>query len=95
MRLIDADELLKDKVSNAYVSRFEIENAPTIDAEPVVHAHWIRKRSTPFSGDNDWECSNCGNGCRLDIGYRPKKYCGDCGAKMDEENNKGKQKTDN
>lgn len=36
MRLIDANELLKDKVSNAYISRFEIENAPTIDTEPVV-----------------------------------------------------------
>lgn len=36
MRLIDVDELLKDKVSNAYISRFEIENAPTIDAEPVI-----------------------------------------------------------
>lgn len=37
MRLIDADELLKDKTSNAYISRFEIENAPTIDAEPVEY----------------------------------------------------------
>lgn len=31
MRLIDADEILKGKVSNAYISRFELENAPTIE----------------------------------------------------------------
>lgn len=36
MRLIDADELLKDKASNAYISRFEIESTPTIDAELIV-----------------------------------------------------------
>lgn len=29
-RLIDADEILKDKVSNAYISRFEVDYAPTI-----------------------------------------------------------------
>lgn len=28
--LIERDEILKDKVSNAYISRFEIDNAPTI-----------------------------------------------------------------
>lgn len=43
VRPIDANALLKDKVSNAYISRFEIENAPTLDYEPVIHAHWIDK----------------------------------------------------
>lgn len=75
-RLIDANELLKDKVSNAYISRFEIENAPTIDAEPVVYAHWFTERSiSPFP-----ICSNCNtvNACH-------SPYCGGCGAKMDKE----------
>ena len=37
VRPIDANALLKDKVSNAYISRFEIENEPTLDYEPVVY----------------------------------------------------------
>lgn len=51
-----------------------IKKAPTIDAEPVVHGHWIQKGF-------DCVCSNCGsfNGA---FGI---KYCPNCGAKMDEE----------
>lgn len=52
--------------------------APTIDAEPVVHAHWKVRRGIPF-------CSNCGeiiNGysCDYDISTTPR--CSFCGAKM-------------
>ncbi len=70
VRPIDANALLKDKVSNAYISRFEIENAPTLDYEPVVHAHWIE--------DDDCQiCSNCGEEhCWAE--YRAS-YCEDCG----------------
>lgn len=53
-----------------------IRRLPTIDAEPVVHAHWIE--------DNDCQiCSNCGEEHSWDE-YRAS-YCEDCGAKMDEE----------
>ncbi len=48
MRLIDADELLKDKVSNTCISRFEIENAPTVDAEPVIHGHWENRYKSKY-----------------------------------------------
>lgn len=63
-----------------------IDNAPTIEAKPVVHAHW-------FILD---DCANEGvycSACRKKI-YRvnyanPKlvesKYCPNCGAQMDEE----------
>lgn len=76
MRLIDADELLKDKVSNAYISRFEIENAPTIEAEHIIHGHWVTERAISVFPI----CSNCNtvNACQ-------SPYCGGCGAKMDEE----------
>ena len=81
-RLIDADELLKGKISNAYVSRFEIENAPTIDAEPVVHCN-----DCIFNSDNGGYCD------RMLI-HRNKKgkwetfnlnYCQHGAKKMDEE----------
>lgn len=85
MRLIDADELLKDKVSNAYISRFEIENAPTIDAEPVVHGHWINGHDTEHLMST-CKCSTCGRGIVQDFLGRWKytRYCPNCGAKMDE-----------
>ena len=55
-----------------------IKNAPTIDAEPIVHGHW------EFMGDvGITKCSNCGwSICEcLDDSY---KLCPHCGAKMDE-----------
>lgn len=50
-----------------------IKNAPTIDAEPVVHAHWHTGMPFPI-------CSNCNT-----VSACHSPYCGGCGAKMDEE----------
>lgn len=44
------------------------------DVVPVVHAHWIRTNS------GKWRCSRCRG--RHD---RPKRYCGECGARMNEQ----------
>lgn len=81
MRLIDADELLKDKVSNAYISRFEIENAPTIDAEPVVRCkdcrygtqskqepkdYFVRCICNPFYPEHFLKNHYCGFGSKMD-----------------------------
>ena len=48
MRLIDADVLVKHKVtgeignlSGDFVPGFAIANAPTIEAEPVRHGRWV------------------------------------------------------
>lgn len=50
-----------------------IEDAPTIDAQPVKHGKWVRDAS------GELNCSYCG--------YAPKwdddKFCANCGAKMD------------
>ena len=58
-----------------------IDKAPTVDAEPVRHGHWIEKGA----GFNwHFECSACG----WEDGYPfndRMKYCPNCGAKMDEE----------
>lgn len=58
----------------------DIEDFPTVDAAPVIHAHPIFN-----SRLNHAKCSNCGKYC---IGYDDDnwdKYCCCCGAKMDEE----------
>lgn len=101
MRLIDADELLKKAYKSDWnwhdrlhtekqkvVDVEDIDEAPTIEAEPVKHGHWIDK-TTWFGGIGKckYECSNCG----YTIDYDPKSrgdkrggnYCDDCGAKMD------------
>ena len=56
--------------------------APTVDAEPVKHGHWVNKGFEPL------RCSVCGitvdaiNGIPwANIGF---KFCPHCGAKMDE-----------
>lgn len=55
---------------------------PSVEAEPVVHAHWIIERwgSGYIKG---CDCSNCGNHPR--DSYNLPKYCDNCGAHMDEE----------
>lgn len=56
-----------------------LESAPTVDAEPVRHGHWI--------GDF---CSECGKDALCDCdkyeiyGTIHSDYCPHCGAKMDE-----------
>jgi len=55
-----------------------IDNAPTVDAVPVVHGEWIDRNGSivaPFW--ERYECSECG--ARSDN----SKYCPNCGARMD------------
>ena len=53
----------------------EIEEAPTVDAAPVVHGRWIKGIC------NIYVCDQCGNAITSDIA--PPAYCRDCGARMD------------
>lgn len=53
-----------------------LEDAPTIEAEPVRHGHW-EWTDDPRTGD--FVCSNC-----LDHNIVRSRYCPNCGAKMDE-----------
>lgn len=84
MRLIDADMLELDTES---YSQFQIDNAPTIDAVPVRHAHWVfRDEDKHLLKDgcipyNMW-CSYCGQWSDNDsYGHA---YCHNCGSRMDE-----------
>ena len=93
-RLIDADELKKWLKSPAgfrancedcvtadclnCIIEEAIENAPTIEATPVVHGYWV----------DHYICSNCGKwstaGLDADVwtSYEPP-FCPNCGARMD------------
>lgn len=84
MRLIDADNLKPDTktFTSAYseeltefYSQKVIDNAPTVEAEPVRHGHWKYDKNAPY-------CSNCGEEARV-ITPNPCCYCPNCGAKMD------------
>lgn len=56
----------------------KIIEAPTVEAKPVVHAHWLKRDI-----DHTWNrCSACG-----DNSHYPSNYCPNCGAQMDEKEN--------
>ena len=75
MRLIDADEILKDPTHIGFMTIIE---AKTIDAVPVMHAHYIQKSFY------DYECSNCHVHCHVEsVCTIYDNYCPNCGAKMD------------
>ena len=58
-----------------------IEEAPTIEAKPVVHGRWISKN--PHGYEWIFVCSNCDYIDGYPFNDR-SNYCPNCGAKMDE-----------
>ena len=100
MRLIDADELRDRWLYDANGNEYEfcpndvldsIDDQPTIEAEPVVHAHWefVPEKDKTIK-DYWWDCSNCqkrvGGGLAI---LKPTPRCPRCGAHMDEEATNG------
>lgn len=101
MRLIDANALKEHKFTTPtqsfYASGWNdgidaiAENAPTVDAVPVVHGHWVSLT----------ECANAGVYCSVcnkkvykeDYALCNRKnklrsnYCPNCGARMDGDGN--------
>lgn len=58
----------------------EIEDEPSVDAEPVRHGRWVK--SGYACGESEWTCTVCGNKeWRVSSGRL--KWCPFCGAKMD------------
>lgn len=96
MNLIDKDELYARKFKStskrmdlfvAYKSGWNdavdaiIENAPTIETEPIRHGKWL------FNGYQT-KCSVCDDVIELEVGQKwNSPYCPNCGAKMEEVNN--------
>jgi len=89
MRLIDANKLLEKSYEVGkwmpvlVVNASDIENAETIDAEPVRHGRWIPvvlERS--FDSIKGIKCSECGEECVKGTCSEMPNYCRNCGAKM-------------
>ena len=91
-RIIDADKLRTIRsIQSGDFNSIEtiqkwIDDAPTVDAEPVHHGRWLDVLVADDEGETDGvECSECGY---TDINvYWAKtyhKYCPNCGARMDE-----------
>ena len=90
-RYIDADALVidyyddyetkDDEYTYAYVSKSQIDNAPTIDAVEVVHGEWIPNPKIGWG--ETWVCSICGERTTSSVMGKPRyRYCPWCGAKM-------------
>lgn len=86
MRLIDAEALLEQAwdvdCRCGYVQVVDvgsIEEAPTIEAKPIVHAHW---KDIGLETKHRF-CTKCG-GCVTQRESWVYKYCPCCGAQMDE-----------
>ena len=95
MRLIDADALRQTMESNLYWGLDSdgaildtIDEAPTIEAAPVVHGRWVDQPTGRYGKWQSW-CSVCRR--RSGIGgvetNRHRAYCPNCGARMDGDGN--------
>ena len=95
MKLIDADALIgktiigsrrNNKTIIRYIVTNIVQNAPTVDAEPVRHGKW--KQWDSYGFEDTYKCTACGEsfvlieGTPITNGY---KYCPSCGTKMDAE----------
>lgn len=63
-----------------------VDTMPTIEAKPVVRAHWISEDEAEELGHLEWSygCSNCKEifwDCTESFAF---SYCPHCGAQMDE-----------
>ena len=99
MRLIDADELKKKAAMHGHsvrplvtayhmcVSVHDIDDASTIEAEPVKHGRWIVKNGRIECDQCEALWAVCPNkdvrGEELKSVYKTEKFCYNCGAKMD------------
>lgn len=90
-----AIEILKEKLNRNYTPSFtagdafasalhRIKKLPTVDAAPVVHASYgfVGPHIGSLYADHG-TCGNCKE--RILIDPRHKKFCPNCGAKMDGE----------
>lgn len=63
-----------------------IDDQPTVDAKPVVHARWVKAHGMmPPEYHHRKQCSWCGGWALQDYFGRERlsHYCPTCGAKMD------------
>ena len=88
----DSQAEAADKII-VYVTK-RINAQPTVDAAPVKHGRWIEKEG--FDGDSYYTCSSCGCDWTTIDGtpvQNNMRYCPECGAKMDLEEQDAKEET--
>lgn len=72
-----------------------LDDSPTVGAEPVRHGRWEWDKDGMDWGIGAWKCSECksrpntywATEQRNPLISASSKFCGNCGAKMDEEEN--------
>ena len=96
MRLIDADALLEYKFPNGFsrwdeqevvyaVHEKDILSAPTVEAEPVKHGHWIVEGEIVAGHYHQISCCSYCGWTSDDYYMNEANFCLNCGTKMDEE----------
>lgn len=97
MRLIDADALGIGKAkrevfevpeyADGWNSAIDIiENAPTIEAKPVVHSYWHHMASGYNGMEDPFMCDNCCYTMEAENimeNHNALRHCSSCGARMD------------
>ena len=79
---ISFDSLSSGELSIVLKFYDAIDNAPTIDAEPVRHGRWINKTERIYADLNyRFDCSACRH-IFYAAGIETFKFCPNCGAKM-------------
>ena len=78
-RLIDADALIEDLEGSLFYSDAIpfVEEAPTIEAVPVVHGEWKYYKKQGIA-----VCTNCSFERNLDDNFGKAIACPNCGADM-------------
>ena len=86
MRLIDADAFLErmSRTDRFFGVVYDINDAPTVDAVPVVHGRWLTWEEQ-FPGRTPRKKSMLGVLCSACHNHADNmsNYCPNCGAKMD------------
>jgi len=94
MRLIDADKIefhrLNDRVCPDLSAMDTVDEQPTVESMPVVHAHWSDEIGDIHSTGKFRVCSNCGGDVFIPyfsiqgINKVDFEYCPNCNATMNE-----------
>ena len=95
MRLIDADKLEKQLDNEKWMDNYDrdfivgvaLDEAPTVDAAPVVHGEWIVDDTVYCGAGKRWyKCTSCNERVFTAVkGSKGYRFCPNCGARMDGE----------
>lgn len=66
------------------VIAYDVDGAPTVDAEPVRHGKWIHTGRLNIYGGTELECDQCHDKVMVQH-PEDERFCRHCGAKMDGE----------